>query len=333
MISILSIDGGGIKGIISAKVLIRLEKYIKLYTKKETVHLADYFDLIAGTSTGSILAALILCPDPHGRPQYTANDALELYLTQGKAMFQKRFLYPINTFFGLFGSKYKNNNFMEALNQYFGEIKMKQLLKPCLFPAYNTRNQKTIFFNSMSSMKNECRDYYLKDAVLASSAAPTYFPPTSTVINEHCIDCFIDGGVFANNPALCALVEALKLPTCNNIHKVHLLSVGNVCRPDSYPCNKVKYWGIIGWALPLLDILMDASVQTVHYELTKLFNILSIPEQYQRIALITTKKIPAMDDTSKGAIHTLLDFGEQLVDLYDSNIKAYAYKLAHNSIP
>ncbi|MTM65685.1 phospholipase, partial [Turicibacter sanguinis] len=63
MIRVLSIDGGGIRGIIPAKLLIRLEELLKFYSGNQEAHISDYFDLIAGTSTGAILTSLYLCPE------------------------------------------------------------------------------------------------------------------------------------------------------------------------------------------------------------------------------------------------------------------------------
>lgn len=330
MISILSIDGGGMKGIISAKVLMRLEEHLKTQSKRRTAQLVDYFDLIAGTSTGSILSALLLCPDGKGGVRYTATDALNLYLTEGNKMFEKKSLYPLHTMFGLFGAKYKNDNFKKALQNYFGDIRISELLRPCLFPAYDTSKHQTVFFNTLSGHKDNFRNYYVKDAVLASTAAPTYFPPSCTLIRDDCQDWLIDGGVFANNPALCALVEALKIPNCNDIQNTMLLSIGNVSRPNEYTCKQVSKWGIFRWALPLLDILMDASEQTVDYELQHLFDVLHIKDQYLRIALKTSAIIPTMDDTSKEGIKKLIQYGDELVNSCDNVLRMYATRLIQN---
>lgn len=193
-IAILTIDGGGMKGIISTIVLMRLEKYLKFYSKDEAAGLTDYFDLIAGTSTGSILTALFLCPGERGKAKYKAEDALELYLTKGKEMFRKRPFYPLNTMFGLFGSKYTNRYFKEGLQEYFGTLKISELIKPCMIVTYDMVSRRTLFLNSISSKMNEKRDVAVVDAVLASCAAPTYFPPVCTRNVRQCTDCLIDGG-------------------------------------------------------------------------------------------------------------------------------------------
>lgn len=328
--TILSIDGGGMKGIVSALVLIELEDIIKKYTGANTVYLVDYFDLIAGTSTGSILAALLLCPNDCNRPKYTASDALNLYLTKGKTMFQTNPLHKLRTLGGLIGPKYKNKALVAELNSYFGSVKTADLLKPCLLTSYNMTTRDSLFFNSLSSLKSEDRNFNLADAVLASTAAPTFFPPSCIKSCNSCEDCLVDGGVFANNPSLCALIEALKLERTKNITDTMVLSIGNVYSAKSYDYNNVKHWGAINWAFPLLDVLMDASEQTVDYQLNKLYSTLGVSNQYLRVVANVKEKVPSMDDTSKEAIDRLLEIGNELVKKKHRDLEHYARMLLDN---
>lgn len=327
---ILSIDGGGMKGIVSALVLIELEDIIKKYTGADKVYLVDYFDLIAGTSTGSILAALLLCPNDCNGPKYTAADALNLYLTKGKTMFQTNLLHRIRTLDGLIGPKYKNKALTAELNAYFGSVKTAELLKPCLLTSYNMTTRDSLFFNSLSSMKSEDRNYNLADAVLASTAAPTFFPPSCTKSYNSCEDCLVDGGVFANNPSLCALIEALKLERTKNINDTMLLSIGNVYSAKLYDYNTVKHWGAINWAFPILDVLMDASEQTVDYQLNKLYSTLGVSNHYLRVVANVKENVPAMDSTSPEAIERLVEIGKELVKKRRRDLERYARMLIDN---
>ncbi|HAB61772.1 MAG TPA: hypothetical protein DCE48_13940 [Lachnospiraceae bacterium] len=328
--TILSIDGGGMKGIVSALVLIELEDILKKYTGANTVYLVDYFDLIAGTSTGSILAALLLCPNDCNRPKYTASDALNLYLTKGKTMFQTNPLHKLRTLGGLIGPKYKNKALVAELNSYFGSVKTAELLKPCLLTSYNMTTRDSLFFNSLSSLKSEDRNFNLADAVLASTAAPTFFPPSCIKSYNSCEDCLVDGGVFANNPSLCALIEALKLERTKNINDTMVLSIGNVYSAKSYDYNKVKHWGAINWAFPLLDVLMDASEQTVDYQLNKLYSTLGVSNQYLRVVANVNENVPSMDDTSQKAIDRLIEIGHELVKKKHRDLEHYARMLFDN---
>lgn len=323
-VAVLSIDGGGMKGIISSIVLAKLEKYLQEYSSDSKSSLTDYFDLVAGTSTGSILTALLLCPGEQGMPKYSPEDALELYLTKGKEMFRKRAFYPVNTLFGLFNSKYTNKYFSQELRNYFGELKMSELRKPSLIVSYDMKTRKTLFINSESCSKNEKRDMDVADAVLASCSAPTYFPPVCSRKYGDCVDCLIDGGVSANNPAMSAMVEALKMPAVNEIKDVYVLSVGNIASPKTYSYKEAKNWGLIDYAVPIIDIIMESSEEIVDYQMKKIYENLNAPGQYQRIEARTTGKIPAMDDTSAKALERFVEIGHELANDYDEELKKCA---------
>lgn len=303
---ILSIDGGGMKGIVSAILLKSLEEKLKLYSNNLNARIADYFDLIAGTSTGSVLAALYLYPTEHGESKYSAEDVLNFYLNFGRDVFKRSYLFPF------FGAKYKNTVLKQYLEKYFEDITIGELRKPCLLAAYDTTRREAVFFNTVSSRKDQKRNYLLSDAILASTAAPTYFPPSCLKIKKNCSNCLIDGGVIANNPALCALIESLKLPKCEGLQETMLLSVGNVNNHKSYPYNDVKRWGLLQWAVPILDILMDGSEQTVDYQLRRLYKSVNRPQSYYRMQWVSSDEVPGMDNTSKEAIAKFIEYGEKL---------------------
>lgn len=325
--TILTIDGGGMKGIISCIVLMRLERYLKVYSKDETATIPDYFDLIAGTSTGSILTTFLLCPDENGRAKYTAKDALELYMAKGKEMFRKRPLYPINTMFGLLKSKYTNTEFRKELSEYFGELNISQLIKPCMLVTYDMVSRRTFFVNSISSATNESRDIKVVEAVLASCAAPTYFPPVYHKNTNGVSRCLIDGGVAANNPAMSALIEGLKIQPESDIKDTYLFSVANASMDQSYTCENTKRWGILTFAIPLFHIFMETSEEIVDYQVKKLYESLGIGCHYLRVEAINEKNIPAMDDTSDETFKRLVEIGHQLADQQEVAIRAFAKQL------
>lgn len=303
---ILSIDGGGMKGIVSAILLKSLEEKLQFYSNNENARIADYFDLIAGTSTGAILAALYLYPTAQGESKYSAKEVLDFYLDFGKEVFKRQFFYPV------IGPKYTNKSLKKLLERYFGDTTLGELKKPCLLAAYDTTKRAAVFFNTVSSRKDQKRNYLLRDAILASTAAPTYFAPSCLRVKKQCYNCLIDGGVVANNPALCALIESLKLPKCEGIHETLLLSVGNVNNPKSYYYDEVKRWGLFHWAKPILDILMDGSEQTVDYQLRRIYKSINRPQDYYRMQWTTEDEVPGMDNVSQDAIEQLIGYGEKL---------------------
>lgn len=173
---ILAIDGGGMKGIISAMILNSLEQKLQKYSKNPNARIAEYFDMIAGTSTGAILAALYLMPDENGNPKYTAQDALNLYLEKGRKIFHQTVWRSVLTLNGIRSPKYSNKALETILAQYVGEQDIASLTKPCLIISYDIVNASAFFFDSGSAQRDRKRNYRLRDAVLASTAAPTYFP-------------------------------------------------------------------------------------------------------------------------------------------------------------
>ncbi|MDO5293618.1 MAG: CBASS cGAMP-activated phospholipase [bacterium] len=327
MIRVLSIDGGGMKGIISATVLERLEELLKIYSKNENTVISDYFDLIGGTSTGAIITALLLTPDDCGKAKFSASEIVNLYKDHGKEIFKKRSFYPVNTLFGLFGSKYTSKQFEKLLTQYFGDLTLNDMRKESLYTSYNTSNRKAVMFSSLSTKEWEKNNYLIRDVVLASTAAPTYFPPKQ-IYNEHCPNnCHIDGGVIANNPSMCVLIESLKLSTPHDIKDTMLLSIGNASSPTYYNYSSVKHWGYTKWAFPLLSILMDGSEGTADYEVRQIFENLGRSSQYLRIEKHVEGNIPDMDDVSSEAMNDLVDLARALVKESDKKLKVFAKKL------
>lgn len=315
--AILSIDGGGMKGIISAVVIRQLEWYIQEFTKNPDARIGEYFDLIAGTSTGAILAALYLCPDENNHPKYSAEEILNFYLTMGDDVFEKQRLFP------LFGSKYTVSGFQKILKEYFGNIKISQLVKPCLLTSYDTTRRSARFFNSVSALHDQTRDFPIRELVLASCSAPTYFPP-ACLDSPDCPGCYVDGGVVANNPALCAMIETLKMEDCSNIRDIHILSIGNIENYTSYKYKDVKKWGLLEWAIPIFCIFKDSNEQTVHYQLQTLYDSIQMPGNYLRIAGSSNGKIPAMDDISTNAAQYFLLTGRKLIQAYQQRMIEFA---------
>ena len=327
--NILSIDGGGIKGITSAIVIAALEKAIKVYSGNPAAALSDYFQMIAGTSTGSILTGIYLCPDEKGKARFTAEDAVKLYQNHGSEIFQSSLFYRFQSLFGLHRSKFKNVNLYKILDEYFGDIRLSQLRKPCLIPSFEIHSDSAYFFNTVSAQKDINNDFYLKDAILASTAAPTYFPPVEVASMTHHLYQMVDGGVCCNNPSLCAFVEAMKMPMFTSFENVNIFSVGNVSREQTLSYCNARKWGLVNWAPPLIKIFMDASTQTVDYQMKMLYNSMEHRNNYIRIEKIVEEScyIPGMDDADAESIQMLKEIGEELVAKHQKEINDFARKI------
>ena len=297
---ILSIDGGGIRGIIPGTILAEIEKRIIAKTKNEKVRIADYVDLIAGTSTGGILVCILVCPDKDNQPKYSAQEAVDLYFNNGHKIFLTSLWQKIKTMGGVMNEKYPEGGLEESLKEYLGDAKLSQVFKPCLITSYDILNRRSVFFNKLDA-KDDYTDYYLRDLARATSAAPTYFEVSDTHSLSGTEYPLIDGGVFANNPAMCALVEGTKLNPGINLSSVFVLSIGtgkDKKKQHSYTFEKAKNWGIAGWIVPLIDILMSANSETVDYQLRKIFENTGHPKNYIRIEPDLVVADPSMDNAT-----------------------------------
>ena len=202
---ILCIDGGGIRGIVPAVVLDALEQ-------RTGRAISDCFDLIAGTSTGGIIALALTRPDPRGRPQYTAADVVGFYEDIGPSIFARDPLHRARTLESLGGPRFDAAALRRAMLEYFGDTRLSDALRDDLVPAYDIERREPFFFKSHYARTRPERDFRMRDVALATAAGPTYFEPVRIETKDHVgYRALVDGGVFANNPTMCAWVEALGL--------------------------------------------------------------------------------------------------------------------------
>ncbi|MGH2667445.1 patatin-like phospholipase family protein [Flavobacterium sp.] len=324
-IRILSLDGGGIRGIISCVILKYIEEQLQKLDHPDA-KIGDYFDLVAGSSTGGLLAALILFPDNSKRSKFSVETALDLYAKKGDTIFNVSFWNQVLNPFGLFNEKISQKSLEKQLDEVFGTLELKELVKPCLITSYDINSRKAKFFCSHEA-HSPLENFYVKDVCRATSAAPTYFEPAKVKSLYQQEFTLIDGGVYANNPALCAYAEARKIAftkVLNDPEKVDFPSVndmiivsigtGQVLKPYTY--KEFENAGKIKWISPLIDILLTANAETVDYLLTKMYETLGPRNQknYYRIMPDLKNASPEMDDTSRKNIFELIQAGLFYVD-------------------
>lgn len=329
---ILSIDGGGIRGIIPGQILVSLEEKLKKVTENENARIADYFDLIAGTSTGGILACAYLCPDQNNPklPKFTAQEVVNLYLERGAEIFSIPLKHKILTAGGTLDEKYPTEELEDALNDYFGETKLSQLLKPCLISAYDIKRRQAHFFTQHDAVKKEGWNYYVRDVARATSAAPTYFECSKVKSVTNITYPLIDGGVFVNNPALCAYAEV------HNKYKVTakqmvILSLGTGYEKKAYNYNQAKDWGMVGWIKPLISIMMSGVSEVVDYQLRQIYSAVEAPKQYLRINTEFPINVNSdMDDASEDNLSALKELGTETAQKFDSQLDEFVKMLVSN---
>jgi len=312
-------------------VLVSLEKKLQQLKGDQNLRLADAFDMIAGTSTGGILTCLYLCPDPNnpGHPRFSAQDAVDLYLQNGDDIFDVSIFKKIESLGGLTDEKYSADTLERVLKDYLGDLKLSQLLRPCLIPTYDITDRRAYFFNQRDTDggTDPASDYLVRDVARSTSAAPTYFEPARVSAMNRAVHAFVDGGVFANNPAMCACVEALGYDANLKVPDLKVLSLGTGVVDQSYSYTEARNWGKLGWVVPILDIMFSGVSETVDYQLRELFKGANCSAQYLRLQVdlkTCTNVDAAMDNASEKNMRALESVGSALAANNDAALTAFA---------
>ncbi len=330
MKNILSIDGGGIRGILPASIIAHLEKRLQLETGDEDARVSDFFDLLSGTSAGGILTCLYLVPEKREdgtvRPKYTACMAANLYSELGPLLFKKSIGYVLRSGFGLLRSRYCEDELYEFSKRLLGDSYISEVMKDCLITAYDLSSRKALLFSKYSTHKyGDMADYKLCDIVRSTSAAPSYFIPSQIFAKDGGSRHLVDGGVYASNPAMCSYVEAIKIWPGEPVSNLWMLSVGTGKVLKPYHFKNTKHFGYLHWLNPILDILMSSVSETVDYQVQQIFSIAGVPQNYIRIEPPMLNADTKIDNASSKNIERLKSAAQNFIDhnspLFDSICK------------
>jgi len=343
---ILSIDGGGIRGIIPAMVL----KHIEEQTGKR---IATMFDFIAGTSTGGILALGLTRKNSDSsinkEPEYTAAELVNFYCKYGQKVFNENI--P-GSFDDLLQPSHNPQGKEEVLKALLGEAKVEDALREIFIPSYDIELRAPIFFTSNPKAEERdsihsrkvCSGFKMFEAAMATSAAPTFFPPYK-LETAHTTDeghyALIDGGVFANNPSSLAMMEAMisyKTKTEVELQRKDILVVslgtGSVTRRYKY--REAKNWGQLKWAIPLLNVVLDGQSESVAFQLEQLMVPKGDKENnrnYYRFQLQLSSENghDQMDNASPSNIEYLQKRGEKLIEHSKTELEDLCKLLKENT--
>jgi len=302
---ILSIDGGGIRGMIPALVLAELERL----TGRPV---SELFDLIAGTSTGGILALGLARPAPDGGPAFSAAEMVELYEREGGTIFSRSIWHRARALGNAFEEKYPSAPVERVLQRYFGETRLSEARTNLLVTGYDIEERRPFFFKSHNAKKDPADDFLMREAARATSAAPTYFEPAKVpAATPKGYQALVDGGVYANNPAMCAYVEAL----CKwSPESIVLLSLGTGEAIQPIPYKSAKDWGLVNWAQPILNVVFDGVSDTTDFHLQSLAGQdTGKLARYWRMQVRLKPGQDAMDDSSEENLRTLRASAERLI--------------------
>lgn len=330
-VRILSIDGGGIRSIIPGQILAILEEKLKIKTGRSESRLIDYFDLVAGSGSGGIMACAYLSPiKPQNQTtRFSAPQVADIFLRYGKKIFEETFDHKLLSVGGLIDEKYSSYGLEKLLKEYFDELQLSHLLKPCLIPTYDITRREPHFFTQHTALKPS-EDFLVRDIARASAASPTFFECKRVQSLSGVSYPLIDGGIFAANPALCAYAEARKVyshpgnpgkgVTANGMV---VLSLGTGKSKLHYEFDDAKNWGLASWSRPLIDIAATASADVVDYQLSEIFSAVDVTGQYLRINPKLGIDInPEMDNASVGNIQALKELGQYVAEEVDAQLNA-----------
>lgn len=340
---VLSIDGGGIRGIIPSMILAEIEK-----RTGKRIH--EMFDLIAGTSTGGIIALGLTMPSEQDSQQakYYAKDLVELYQKEGQTIFRKngnklsavlrnslekilsKFSLPPINIDDLLNPKFPATGRDSVVTKYFGNTPIEKALTEVFITSYDTELRVPIFFTSQANKQvikkrvfhKICEGFTMKQAAMATSAAPTFFEPYKVPAPISQADSgyysLIDGGVFANNPTSLAVMEAIIDAKREHreleLEDILVVSLGTGSLTRKYTLNQTKEWGLIGWIQPLINILMDGTNESVAVQLEQLLpKADDRPPQYYRFQKWLDKGNDDMDDATPGNISNLEWIAQQII--------------------
>jgi patatin-like phospholipase/acyl hydrolase len=292
VLRILSIDGGGIRGLIPAVILAEIEE-------RTGRRIAELFDFIAGTSTGGIIALMLARPSWNGR-YLSARDVVSLYQDHGHQIFSRTLWHALVSLDGLVDEKYPADGLEEQLGGRLGDMRLSHATVDVLVTAYDIERRSPFFFKSRSARQSPRRDFLMRDVARATTAAPTYFEPAQiTDVGGQDRYALVDGGVFANNPGMCALAEVRSLyPEARDVMLVSL-GTGEATRPILY--KDARDWGAVKWVKPVLNVIVDGAGETVDYQLGRMLSPVGGQRRYFRVQGLLDPSTEETADTS--AVH------------------------------
>ncbi|XP_043701850.1 probable inactive patatin-like protein 9 [Telopea speciosissima] len=207
---ILSIDGGGTKGLVAGAALIHLEDQIQVKTGDPQSRIIDFFDVLAGTGIGAIFAAMLTADAGNGRPLFTARDAVKFLQEKQSEMFKVKHG-GIFRRSRRFSSKSIDKFLKEALSRENGKVlTLKNTCKPLLIPCYDLNSSAPFVFSRADASETPSFDFELWKVCRATSATPSLFNPFHLISIDGKMSCLaIDGGLVMNNPTGAAVTHAL----------------------------------------------------------------------------------------------------------------------------
>ena len=317
-VRILAVDGGGIRGIVPAVLLIALQQRLAR-------PVSDYFDVIAGTSTGGLIAAGLCTPGPDGAPRYTLEEILSFYTDDCRQIFHRSLLHEVVSLDGLLRPKYPASGMEAFLAERFGDLRLSAARGLLMLVTYDIERRQPFVFCSARAVENDARNFLVRDACRATAAAPTFFPAATISSLDGDVRHFVDGGVCSNDPTLPAFVEAdQQFPG----RPVTIVSLGTGNITQSLDVKRARHWGAVVWATRILEVLTDGQSGMSENCLKHLMKTRErAGSSYTRLQPDVPSGLGRMDDTSDENLRGLQEITRQYCVAQASDLDALARRL------
>lgn len=277
---ILSIDGGGTSAAVSVAFLVHLEEAIHSKTGDHNLRIADFFDIVAGTGIGGLIAAFLTAGDTSGRPMFTAKDIAKFLVGNFSAMFKPKragILRRRNT------RRCSGESLEKVLRGVFSKdgrktpMTLKDTCKPILVPCYDLNTSAPFVFSSAAASASAwtALDFELWKVCRAAMATPSVFEPFELTSVDGKTVCFgVDGGLVMNNPTAAAVTHVLHnkvdFPSVNGVEDLLVLSLGNGTLSSSGKLSVNSKNGECSTAC-VVDIAVDGVSETIDQMLGNAF--------------------------------------------------------------
>lgn len=305
---ILSIDGGGVRGLIPALLVAEIE-----HRTGRPIH--ESFDLVAGTSAGGQIALALTAPAASGGPRWTAAAFADHVTSLYGQVFDHPSMGLLSALRTLTQEKYPAARLESALAEVLGETMLSEALVEVLVTSYEVESASPHFFTRQAAREGD--DHTMAFVARATSAAPTYFEP-ATVTTQSGRRTFIDGGVFANNPTVCAFAHAMSLG--DDEDGMTVVSLGTGAISEQWAFDEVRDWGLANWIRPVLDITSHGANAAIDWQMRSI-----LPAgRYFRLSPEMSDGRSSLDDASPETVEALADVTRRLIVRNDAVFDAIA---------
>jgi patatin-like phospholipase/acyl hydrolase len=273
-------------------------------------------DLVAGTSTGGILACALTRAgeDGGGRAMYSAEELAGIYVEEGPRIFHRGLLKRIFSVEGWLDERYEDDGLEHALDLYLGDARLSGAVCDVLVTAYEIHDRFAFFFRSSRARTDPAYDFPLVQVARATAAAPSYFEPAEvTDVAGHRTYPLIDGGVYAVNPSMCAYADVVRGGQADRLDL--MLSLGTGSHTRAYTYEQARWWGQLEWARPALDMVFDGVADTIEFESGTVMG-----ERYIRLQSPLVNASDDLDDASEGNLEALRRDAAALIAASDAEI-------------